>query len=122
MRQQKDRTFERLHLEGSPAFEITIPDIAASAKMIFGFESNADQRKYLPMNYIRITNKGGTTLKIRKNGDSEGDIILNDTYFVKSKEPIWSFEIENLDTATTATGALIYCVVRRVPDREVIDG
>ena len=118
-RVKRDRTYERLHVEGSPHFEITIDNLAAGKKKTYGFESSREQRRYLPMNYIRIHNKANVKLKIYINGQTEGEPIHNDTYYVKQGEPIWSFTLENKDASDTATGSLIDCTVRRLPDSEV---
>ena len=100
--------------EGSQPFKVTITDLVASAKKIYGFDSEVDIRKFLPLNYLRIINKGGTTLKIYigQSMSRDEEVILDDTIYTHFGE-FYSFELENLDTSTTATGAKIYTTVQR---------
>jgi hypothetical protein len=103
-----------LDVEGSPPFTITIADIAASAQMLYGTEHQAGIKDFLPMNFLRILNKGGTTLRIYLNDNTNGEIILPDTIYTHGGE-VWNFMLSNLSTTTTATGSLIYCTVQHKP-------
>jgi len=108
------RAQQKRFFEGSPPFEITIADILASSNMTFGMESRAEINNFLPMNFIRILNKGGTTLKIYVNDSANGEVILDGTIYTRYGE-VWSFRLDNLSVTTTATGSLIYCTVQRKP-------
>jgi hypothetical protein len=106
-RAQQDRL-----IIGSPPFEISIADIVASGSMFYGMEHRAEINNFLPMNFIRMMNKGGTTLKIYVNDQVSGEEILDNTIYQRTGE-IWSFKLENLSTTTTATGATIFTHVQR---------
>lgn len=108
------RDRQRLDVEGSPPFTITIADIAANSQMFYGFQSRDGIHDYLPMNFLRILNKGGTTLQIYLNDNTNGEIILADTIYTHVGE-VQNFILANLSTTTTATGALIYTTVQHKP-------
>jgi len=93
---------------------MTITDLAAEAKKIYGFEDDRDIRKFTPLNWIRIMNKGGTTLKAYINQSSTGEEILDDTVWTHTGE-LYNFTLENMSTTTAATGATIYVKVQRKP-------
>ncbi len=109
-----DRDYHRLEVEGSPVFDITIADLAASANMFYGMENRALVKDYLPMNFIRIVNKGGTNLAIYLNDSTGYEIILADTIYTH-RGNVHTFKLENLSTTATATGASIYCTVQHEP-------
>jgi len=98
--------------EGSQPFEVTISDLTASAEKIYGFDSDSNIRKYLPLNYCRIINRGGTDLKIYIGQGSNGEVILNDTIYTHYGN-FYSFTLENLNASDTATGSNIYATVQR---------
>ena len=97
--------------EGSPAFNVTITDLATTVSKLYGFSSDSNIRKFLPLNYVKIVNKGGYTLKIYLNQSSQAEIILDDTIY-EYYGNFYSFILENVG-AGTATGASIYTTVQR---------
>lgn len=99
--------------EGSPAFNVTISNISASAQALYGFDNDSNIRKFLPLNYIRIINKGNETLKIYLNQSSVAEIILDDTIY-EHYGNFYSFILENVGSGT-ATGSTIYTTVQRKP-------
>lgn len=99
--------------EGSPAFDVTISDITTGATKLYGFGSDSNIRKFLPLNYIRIMNKGNEILKIYLNQSSQAETILDDTIY-EHYGNFYSFILENTG-AGTATGATIYTNVQRKP-------
>ena len=109
-----DRDYQRLEVEGSPVFDITIADIPASSNMFYGMEHRADVMNYLPMNMIRIVNKGGTNLAIYLNDSTNYEVILADTIYTH-RGNIHTFKLENLSTTATATGATIFCTMQHEP-------
>lgn len=110
--QNQDR--QRLDVEGSPVFNITIADILASGSMFYGMEHRAGVMDYLPMNFLRILNKGGTALAVYLNESTSYEVILPDTIFTHNGI-IRNFTLSNLSTTTTATGAQIYTIVQHKP-------
>ena len=82
--------------------------------MFYGFEARAEIKNYLPMNFMRILNKGGTTLAIYLNDSNQYEVILSDTIYTHQGN-IQSFILANLSTTTTATGSLIYTTVQHKP-------
>lgn len=103
----------RLNIEGSPKFEVTISDLAADAEKLYGFSSDYDIRKFLPLNYLRIHNKGGARLKVYVGQKSNGEVVEDDTVWTSHGE-FYNFKLENIDTGT-ATGSLIFVNVQRIP-------
>jgi len=110
----QDLNNKRLNVGGSPPFEIECSDIAASAKELFGFESNSDYNKFLPLNFVRIINNGGTDLKIYLNQGSNGETILDDTIY-SANQIFRSFIVENLDSSNAVDGSKVYITVQRKP-------
>ena len=102
----------RLFIEGSPRFQVTIADLISGAQMLYGFENDANIRKYLPLNWLRIVNDSGQDLKIYV-GQSNPEIIKNNSIFTQNGN-YWSFLLENIGSGT-ATGTLIYTHVQRKP-------
>lgn len=109
-----DRDYQRLEVEGSPVFNVTIADIPASSNMFYGMEHRAGIMDYLPMNMIRIVNKGGTNLAIYLNDSTNYEVILADTIYTH-RGNVYTFKLENLSAAAAATGATIYCTVQHEP-------
>jgi len=105
---------KRLYIEGSEKFEVSISDISASAKALYGFSDDATIRKYLPLNFLRIHNRGGTHLKVYVGGKSDGEIVDDDTVWTYEGD-FWTFLLENLDASNTATGSEIFVHVQRIP-------
>lgn len=105
---------ERLAIEGSPPFNVTISDLAASASMVYGFDDDRTISKYLPLNFLRIVNNGGTDLKVYINQGTKYEIIINNTIYTYTGI-LRSFILANADTSNTATGANIYTTVQRKP-------
>jgi len=106
---------KRLHTEGSPKFGVTITDLTASAQKLYGWDDNNDIRKFLPLNYLRIHNKGGTRLKVYVGQKSDGEVIDDDTIWTYHGN-FWTFLLENTSTTSTATGSLIFVNAQRIPD------
>jgi len=98
--------------EGSELFEVSISNISAEAQAVYGFDSNSAIRKFLPLNYCRIHNKGGTRLKIYMNQKTYGEPIDDDTVWTYYGT-FFSFLLENLSTTSTATGATIFATVQK---------
>ena len=88
---------KRLYKEGSEKFEVEISDLEAEAQALYGFSTNTTIRKYLPLNYLRIHNRGGTHLKVYVNQKSDGEPVDDDTIFIFESD-FWTFLLENLDT------------------------
>jgi len=109
-----DRDYQRLEVEGSPVFNITIADIPASSSMFYGMEHRADVMNYLPMNMIRIVNKGGTNLALYLNDSTNYEVILADTIYTH-RGNVHTFKLENLSATVAAAGALIYTTVQHEP-------
>lgn len=105
---------KRLFKRGSKKHSVTISDLTASATKLYGFEEDSTLKKYLPLNFLRIVNKGGTDLKVYINQSSDGEIILDDTIYTFNGN-FYSFILENTDGSTTATGSNVYCTVQRQP-------
>jgi len=103
---------KRLKKIGSHPFEVTITDLAANANKVYGFESDTDIQKFLPLNFCRIINKSGQDLKIYIGQKTDGEVILDDTIFNHYGD-FFSFKLENLSATTTATGATTYTTVQR---------
>jgi len=103
---------KRLYTEGSPRFQLTISDLTASAQKLYGFESDSDIRKYLPLNWMRIVNDSGQDLKIYV-GQQNPEIIKNNSIYTNEGN-FWSFLLENVGSGT-ATGTAIHCHVQRKP-------
>jgi hypothetical protein len=102
-------------LPGSSPFEVSIADLAASASMMYGMEHRTDVMGFLPMNYLRIMNKGGTTLKIYVNDSTNGEVIPDSTAWEWKGAALWNFTLTNLSTQNTAIGALVYTTVQQKP-------
>ena len=109
-----DRDYQRLEVEGSPVFNITIADLAASATMFYGMEHRAGVMDYLPMNMIRVVNKGGTNLALYLNDSASYEVILADTIYTH-RGNVHTFKLENLSASATAIGASIYCTMQHEP-------
>jgi len=109
-----DRQHELLEIEGSPVFNITIADLAANATMFYGMEHRADVMNYLPMNMIRIVNKGGTNLAVYLNDSTNYEVILADTIWTH-RGNVHTFKLENLSASATAIGASIFCTMQHEP-------
>jgi len=105
---------KRLVTEGSAKFTVTITDLIAGAKKLYGFDTDSEIRKYLPLNYLRIQNKGGTILKVYVSQRSDGEVIQKDMIWTHHGD-FYTFTLENLDGSTTATGSQIYVDVQRNP-------
>jgi len=110
----QDLKRKRLYIEGSEKFEVDIDDIAESGKALYGFSTDTTIRKYLPLNFLRIHNKGGTNLKVYVNQKSDGEPVDDDTVFTFEGD-FWTFLLENLDDSNQATGADINVLVQRIP-------
>jgi hypothetical protein len=108
------RDYHRLEVEGSPVFDITISDLAASATMFYGMEHRTGIMDYLPMNMIRIVNKGGTNLAIYLNDATNYEVILADTIYTH-RGNVHTFKLENLSAVAAATGTSIFCTVQHEP-------
>lgn len=108
------RDYHRLEVEGSPVFDIAIADIPLSDSMFYGMEHRAGVMDYLPMNMIRIVNKGGTNLAIYLNDSTNYEVILADTIYTH-RGNVYTFKLENLSTTAAATGASIFCTVQHEP-------
>src|SRR5512137_537125 len=93
-----ERDYQRLEIDGSPIFDITIADIPASSNMFYGMEHRAGIMDYLPMNMIRIVNKGGTNLAIYLNDSMNYEVILADTIYTH-RGNVYTFKLENLSAA-----------------------
>ena len=106
---------KRLHITGSPKVTVTIADLLASSSMLYGWEDDNSIRKFLPLNYLRIHNKGGTRLKVYVGQKSDGEVIDDDTIWTYHGN-FWSFLLENTDAGSTATGSLIFVNAQRIPD------
>lgn len=109
-----DRDYQRLEVQGSPIFDIAIADIPASDNMFYGTEHRAGIMDYLPMNMIRIVNKGGTNLAIYLNDNTNYEVILADTIYTH-RGNVHTFKLENLSAVAAATGASIFCTVQHEP-------
>lgn len=105
---------KRLYVEGSPVYEVTISDLSASAQKVYGFSDDSNIRKFLPLNFLRIVNKGGTDLKVYVGQKTYGEIILDDTIYTHYGD-FYSFNLVNQSTSTTATGDDIHVTVQRKP-------
>ncbi len=105
----------KLDIEGSPPFPVTIADLAASGSMFYGMEHRTDVSNFNPMNYLRILNKGGTTLQIVVNENTGNPETIPDSTAWEFKGIIRSFTLTNLSTTSTATGTLIYTTVQHKP-------
>lgn len=103
---------EKRKKSGSHPFEVTIADILADGQAVYGFESNNEINKFLPLNFCRIINKGGTALKIYIGQKTDGEVILDDTIF-NHRGNFYSFKLLNLDGSTTATGTGIHTTVQK---------
>lgn len=112
-KRDRDMIKEKRRREGSPAFSVTITDLATTVSKLYGFEDDSDIRKFLPLNYIRLINKSSQTLKIYLNQTSVGEIILDDTIF-EHYGPLYSFILENVGSGT-ATGSTTYTTVQLKP-------
>lgn len=108
----ENTNIRRLRRQGSPRFSVSINDIPASANCVYGFEEDPKIRKFLPLNFLRILNKSGVTLKIYVGQTTDGEIILDDTSY-ESYGNFYTFNIENISDTTTATGSGIYTTVQR---------
>jgi hypothetical protein len=104
---------KRLFQYGSESLSVTITDLTTGLAKVYGFENDANIRKYLPLNYLRIQNKSGADLKVYVGQKANGEIILDDTTFTYYGN-FFSFKLENIDTVT-ATGSTCYCDVQRKP-------
>jgi hypothetical protein len=109
-----DRDYHRLEVEGSPVFNIAIADIPASGSMFYGTEHRAGIMDYLPMNMIRIVNKGGTNLAIYLNDSASYEVILADTIYTH-RGNVYTFTLENLSAVAAATGASIFTTMQHEP-------
>ena len=109
-----DVDYQRLEVQGSPVFNIPIADLAASASMFYGMEHRADVMNYLPMNMIRVVNKGGTNLAIYLNDSTNYEVILADTIYTH-RGNIHTFKLENLSATAAATGASIFTTMQHEP-------
>ena len=105
---------KRKTIKGSPVFEVTMQDLAASAEYVYGFESDDNIQKFLPLNFVRILNKTGCNLKIYLSQGTYGEVILDDTVY-SNYGNFYSFKLENLDDTDTAEGANMFCTVQRKP-------
>lgn len=97
---------KRLYTEGSPRFALTITDLTAGSQKLYGFESDSTKRKYLPFNWLRLINDSGVDLQI-SIGQQNAEIIKNNSIFTQEGN-FYSFILENLDAADTATGTNIH--------------
>lgn len=114
----ENRQYELLEIDGSPVFNVTIADIPASSNMFYGFEYRSGIKDYLPMNFIRIVNKGGTNLAIYLNDSTTSEVIVADTIYSHFGN-IYSFKLENLSAAIAATGASIFTTMQHKPMGEI---
>lgn len=110
----EERQNQLLQIDGSPIFDITIADLAASASMFYGTENRAGVKDYLPMNFLRIVNKGGTNLAVYLNDNTNYEVIIADTIYTHHGN-VYSFKLENLSAAVAATGASIFTTVQHKP-------
>jgi len=99
---------------GSPPFNVTCSDISASSKDVFGFSADATISKFLPLNFIRIVNNGGTDLKIYMAQSGNYEVILNDTIYTNTGN-FYSFILENLDSSNAVNGSQVFITVQRKP-------
>lgn len=104
----------RLHTEGSRKMTVTISDLLPGARMIYGFESDSEVRKYLPLNFLRIINDSGCLLNIYVNQNEDAEPTLNNMIYTHEGD-FYSFTIENLDGSATAVGSTTYTTVQRKP-------
>ena len=96
----------------SVPFKFDIDDIDAGAKKVYGFDDDAEIRRYLPVDFLRILNKSSQPLAIFINQNKNAEeIILDDVIFLHDGN-FFSFTLENVGTET-ATGAAIYTTVQK---------
>ena len=103
---------KRLFTQGSPRFKLDIEDLTTGSQLLYGFESNATYRKYLPFNWLRLINDSGVDLEI-SIGQSNEEIIKNNSIFIQEGN-FHSFILKNVG-ATTATGTKIPTHIQRKP-------
>jgi len=105
---------KRLRSQGSPPFNVTCSDISATSKDLFGFDADNTINKFLPLNFIRIVNNGGTDLKVYMNQSSNYEVILNDTIYTNTGN-FYSFILENTDSSNAVDGDNVFITVQRKP-------
>lgn len=108
---EKEHMNKRL-MQGSPPFNVPCTDISASSKDLFGFDSDSTINKFLPLNFIRIVNNGGTDLKIYMNQSFNYEVILNDTIYTNTGN-FFSFILENTDSTNSVNGDNVFITVQR---------
>ena len=104
----------RLHSEGSRIMTVTITDLVAGAKKLYGFDTDSDIRKFLPLNFLRIINDSGCNLRIHVNQNEDAEVTLNNMIYTHDGD-FYTFTLENLDGSATATGSTTYTTVQRKP-------
>ena len=103
---------KRLITVGSPTFPISCGNIAVGGRVLVGFESNKQHRKYLPLNWLRIVNDSGVDLKVYM-GQKDAEILKNNSIYTKEGN-FYSFLLENIGSSE-ALETNIHIHVQRKP-------
>lgn len=86
---------KRRELEGSGAKNFKNPTISASGYWQIGLETDSLLAKYLPVDFVQVTNGSSADIEITKNG-SRNQVIKAGTVVAIEGEPIFSLRAKDL--------------------------
>ena len=106
---------ERIKRDGSEYFQFDVPALAAAAIGQYEVSTQFPRaRKYMPLDYIEVTNNDTVNLTLFLNGGITLPVPAGSVRIAR-KYQVWQFGIRNDDAAAAITVGLVDVVLRRMP-------